>query len=89
MKQNLFNFKFGKEKRNFFYYVKAGLLIKVPLELISYLPWFSKKQVFNVLDELQLKLNIESINDYIIKDEELLDYRVERVINQALEDHEN
>lgn len=89
MKQNLFNFKFGKEKRNFFYYVKAGLLIKVPLELVSYLPWVSKKQVFNILDELQLKLNIESINDYIIKDEELLHYRVERVINQAIEDYEN
>lgn len=88
MKNELFNFKFGKEKRDFFYYVKAGLLIKIPLEFISYLPWFSKKQVFNVLDEFQLKFNIESINDYIIKDKELLNYRVERVINQALKDYE-
>ncbi len=87
MKYNLFNFKFGKERRSFFYYVKAGLLIKIPLELISYIPWVNKKQVFNFLDEVQLKMNIESINDFIIKDEELLHYRVERIINEALKTH--
>lgn len=89
MKYNLFNFKFGKERRNFFYYVKAGLLIKIPMELISYIPGVNKKQVFNFLDEVQLKMNIESINDFIIKDDELLNYRVERVINEALKDYGN
>lgn len=87
MKYNLFNFKFGKEKRDFFYYVKAGLLLKIPVEVISFLPWFSKKQVFNFIDEIQLKFNIEAINDYIIKDDEFLNYRVERIINKALEDY--
>jgi hypothetical protein len=89
VKHNLFKFKFGKEKRDFFFYVKAGLLLKIPIEIVSFLPWFSKKQVFNFIDEVQLKFNIEAINDYIIKDDEFLKYRVERVINNALEEYED
>ena len=48
-----------------------------------------KRKLFNFVDELQLKLNIEVLNDYIIQDTELLSYRIDRVIGKALEDYEN
>ncbi len=85
----MIKFKFGKEKRSFSYYVKTGLLIKIPLELSSYIPGISKKQVFNIIDQIQLKFNIDAINDYVIKDEELLNYRIERIVTNALKDYED
>lgn len=89
MKFNIFNFKLGKQKRDFKYYLNGSLFIKLPVELISLIPGIEKKKVFNLLDVVQLKLNIDAINDYIIKDDEFLSYRIEREVNKALEDNGN
>ena len=80
----MLEFKSGKPKRTFKYYLSGAVIV----EVLSNLPFVNKKKVFNVIDELQLKFNIDLINDYIIKDEELLNYRIERVINKALKDHD-
>jgi hypothetical protein len=85
----MIKFEFGKEKRSFSYYVKTGLLIKIPLEIASHIPGISKKQVFNLIDQIQLKFNIDAINDYVIKDEELLNYRIERIVTNALKKYED
>ncbi len=81
-------FSYGKKRRTIFDFVKVGLLLKVSLDVISFIPGIEKKKVFNVVDKLQQKLGIDILNDYIIQDEELLGYRVEREVNQSIEDYE-
>ena len=80
----MLEFKSGKPKRPFKYYLSGAVLV----EVLSLIPFLDKKKVFNVIDEIQLKLNIDLMNDYIIKDEELLNYRIERVVNKALKEHD-
>jgi hypothetical protein len=86
--KNKTEFHYGKKRRSIFDYVKVGLLLKVPLDIVSSIPGVEKKKVFNAVDKLQQKLGIDILNDYIIQDEELLGYRVDREVNQAIEDYE-
>ena len=88
-KFNIFEFKFGKEKKPLKEWIKIGAIVHFSLDAISLIPCVEKRKLFNFVDELQLKLNIEVLNDYIIQDTELLSYRIDRVIGKALEDYEN
>ena len=89
-KFNIFEFKFGKEKKPLKEWIKIGAIVHFSLDTISLIPGVEKRKLFNLVDELQLKLNIiEVLNDYIIQDTELLGYRIDRVIDKALEDYEN
>ena len=88
-KFNIFEFKFGKEKKPLKEWIKIGAIVHFSLDAISLIPGVEKRKIFNFVDELQLKLNIEVLNDYIIQDTELLSYRIDRVIGKALEDYEN
>ena len=56
--------------------------------MISLVPGAKKEKIFNFVDVLQLKLGIDVLNDYIIKDDELLDYRIKRIVNELIEDYE-
>lgn len=87
-KFNIFKFKYGKEKRDIFYYAKVGVIFDVGLSLISLIPWVQKKDAFNLIDIIQQKIKIDFINDYVIKNEEYLGYRIDRVINEAIRDYE-
>lgn len=89
MKFNIFNFKIGKEKRPFSYYVKTSLFLNIPIDLISYLPGITRRNAFNFIDKLQQKFNIDSLNDYIIKDTQFLNYRIDRVVQEAIDKYEN
>lgn len=86
---NIFKFKYGRKKKNIKHYAKLALLINLPLDLISLIPGVQKKKVFNTFDKLVQKFNIDTLNDFIIKDEELVSYRIERVINEALKNIED
>jgi hypothetical protein len=88
-KYNIFEFKYGKEKKDIFHYVKLGLLLKGSIDVISLIPGVEKERVFNLVDRLQLSLKIDVLNDYIIKDEELLGYRLKRVVTEAIQEYEN
>jgi hypothetical protein len=88
-KFNIFEFKFGKEKKPLKEWIKIGAIVHFSLDVISLIPGVEKRKLFNFVDELQLKLNIEVLNDYIIQDTELLSYRIDRVIDRSLEDYEN
>jgi hypothetical protein len=85
---NNHKFSYGKKRYDIFHYAKLGLLLKGSIDLISMVPGVKKKKVFNLVDRLQQKLGIDVLNDYIIQDQELLGYRVERVVNQSVEDYE-
>jgi hypothetical protein len=87
-KFNIFQFKLGKEKKSLQEWIKIGSIIHLSLDIISSIPGVEKKKVFNIIDNIQQKLNIEVLNDYIIRDDELLGYRIEKVLNKSIKDYE-
>ena len=88
-KFNIFEFKFGKEKTPLKELIKIGAIIHFSLDVISSIPGVEKKKVFNIIDTIQQKLNIEVLNDYIIRDDELLGYRIEKVLNKSIKNYES
>lgn len=82
---NLFQFNIGRKVNTLREYIRIGAIFHVSLDVFSLIPGVKKKSLFNIVDQLQLKLNIEALNDYIIKDPELIGYRIERVITKAIE----
>jgi len=81
-------FHFGKKKRSFMDWVKLGVVLNLSIDTLSLLPWWNRKQVFNFIDEIQLKGNYDFLNEYIIEDRDFLSYRLERELNKALKDYE-
>jgi hypothetical protein len=88
-KFNIFEFKLGKEKKSLQEWIKIGAIIHLSLDVISSIPGVEKKKVFNTIDAIQQKLNIEVLNDYIIRDDELLGYRIEKVLDNSIKDYES
>jgi hypothetical protein len=87
-KFNIFEFKYGKEKKLLKEWIKIGGIIHFSLDVISLIPGVQKKKVFNLLDEVQLSVGIDVLNDYIIQDSELLSYRIERVLDKSIKEYE-
>ena len=87
-KFNIFEFKYGKEKKSLKEWIKIGAILHLSLDTISLIPGVEKKKVFNVVDQVQQKLGIDVLNDYIIQDSELITYRIERVLDKAVEEYE-
>ena len=88
-KYNIFEFKYGKEKKDIFHYVKLGLFLKGSIDVISLIPGVEKERNFNLVDNIKLSSKIDVLNDFIIKDEELLCYRLKRVITEAIKEYED
>ena len=88
-KFNIFQFQFGKKQRNIFHYVRLGFLFKGTIDVVSLLPFVERKSVFNFIDELQLRIGSDVLNDYVIQDEELLLFRIDRILTKAIEEYEN
>jgi hypothetical protein len=86
-KFNIIHFKFGKEQRDIQHYAKLGVALRTSIALIAWVPGLNEEKVFNFIDQLQLALDIEFLNDYIVKDIELLKYRIKRVLDKALEEY--
>ncbi len=86
-KFNIFEFKFGKEKKPLREWIRIGAIIHLTLDTVSLIPGVQKKKVFNLLDEFQLSVGIDVLNDYIIQDTELVSYRIDRVLNKAIEEY--
>jgi hypothetical protein len=86
-KFNIFEFKFGKEKKPLKEWIKIGAILHLSLDTVSLIPGIKKRKVFNVVDVVQQKLGIDILNDYIIQDTELISYRIDRVLNKAIEEY--
>jgi hypothetical protein len=86
-KFNIIQFKFGKEQRDIKHYAKLGVILRTTIALIAWVPGLNEEKVFNFIDELQLALDVEFLNDYIVKDIDLLKYRIKRVLDKALEEY--
>jgi len=87
-KFNIFEFKYGKEKKSMKEWIKIGAIVHFSLDAISRIPGVQKKKVFNLLDEAQLSVGIDILNDYIIQDSELITYRIERVLDKSIKEYE-
>ena len=60
-KFNIFEFKFGKEKKTLKELIKIGAIIHGSLDLISLLPGVEKRKVFNLLHFDERELFFDSI----------------------------
>jgi ERCC4-type nuclease len=87
-KFNIFEFKYGKEKKPLKEWIKIGAILHLSLDVISLIPGVQKKKVFNLLDEVQSSMGIDILNDYIIQDAELISYRIERVLDKSIKEYE-
>jgi len=87
-KFNIFEFKYGKEKKSLKKWIKIGAIVHLSLDTISLIPGVQKKKVFNLLDEVQSSMGIDILNDYIIQDPELISYRIERVLDNSIKEYE-
>lgn len=85
---NKHKFSYGKKRYDIFHYVKLGLLLKGSIDIISMIPGVEKKKVFNAVDKIQQKLGIDALNDYIVRDDELIKYRIERTLDESVEEYE-
>ena len=81
-------FKLGRERMKFKDWVKMSIILNVSLDTLALIPGLTRKNVFNFIDYFSQKYNVDSwLNDFVIADEELLSYRVERVVDKALKEH--
>ena len=88
-KFNIFNFKFGRHKKDLKDIIKVGAILHGFLDLVSLIPGVQKKNVFNFIDIMQQKLGIiDIINDYVIQDPELLSYRIYRIVSKSISEYE-
>lgn len=85
---NKYNFSYGKRRPSIFDYVKIGVVLEMAIGAASLLPGVDRKKAFNVIDRAQQKLGVESLNDYIIKDDELVSYRIERTLDDSVREYE-
>jgi len=84
-KFNIVHFKFGKDRKPITHYMKVGVIFRFVLTAIAVLPGLNEEQIFNFIDEAQLHLDIDLLNDYILKDTELLTYRIRRRVQKAID----
>lgn len=85
---NSHRFSYGKKRLSIFDYAKIGVVLEISIRVASLLPGVDRKKAFNVIDKAQQKLGIESLNDYIIKDDELVRYRIERTLDDSVREYE-
>ena len=61
-----------------------GIVLNFGIDALSFIPGLSRKDVFNIIDSIQLRTNYDFLNEYIIKDNEFLSYRLERELNKSI-----
>lgn len=83
-----YEFQHGKKRRNIFDYAKIGVALEAVITVAALIPGVNRKKAFNTVDKVQQKLGIEALNDYIIKDDELVGYRIERTLDEAVQDYD-
>ncbi len=82
-----------KTKRTIFDWAKISLIIEAIIEFISRVLKIPKDKLWPLVDEIQRELYKrgwidDTLNEYIIKTPELLDQRVERDVDRAIENYE-
>ena len=82
------SFRFGRQRMKLKDWVKMSIIMNVSLDTLAMIPGLNREKVFNFIDHFGQKYKMDSwLNDYVIADEELLGYRVKRVVDKALKEH--
>jgi hypothetical protein len=87
-----FNFSFGKKKKGIIEWVKLSIIFEGIIEFLSNKFGIDKKKLWDVVDEIQRELLKrgwidDTVNDYVINTPELLNQRVERDVDKAIEEY--
>jgi hypothetical protein len=87
-----FDFSFGKKKKGIIEWAKISVILEGIIEIFSSILKIDKKKLWDLVDEIQrelLKRGLidDTVNDYVINTPELLDQRVERDVDKAIEDY--
>jgi len=80
-------FHFGKKHYEILEWAKLGVALDLTIAALSYLPGLNRKKAFNMVDAFQLRGDYDFLNNYIIKDQEFLSYRLERELDKAIREH--
>ena len=87
-----FNFSFGKKRRGVIEWAKISILLEGIIEFLSNKFGIDRKKLWDIVDEIQRELLKrgwidDTVNDYVINTPELLDQRVERDVDKAIEEY--
>lgn len=81
----MFNFNFGNKKPDIKQYAIIGIVLSSIIATLSQCTGISTNHLWDLLDEIQRKYFPQSIiNEFIIKDPEKLNRRVERDVDKAI-----
>ena len=80
-----FNFNFGNKKPSIVQYAVVGSILSIIISLLSGFLKIDEKHIWELVDEIQRTLHIQIVNDLIINDPELLNRRVHRDVDRAID----
>lgn len=88
-----FNFLFGKRKRSILDWAKIAIILETLIEFLSKWLKIDKKKLWNLVDEIQrelLKRGLidDAVNDYVTNTPDILEQRIERDVDNAIEEYE-
>jgi hypothetical protein len=82
------NFNFGKKSKSIFQYAIIGIVFTSIITGVSKCTNIPEERLYDVVDEVQRKLPGKLLNDWIITDPILLDRRIKRDVDKAIEKYE-
>lgn len=88
-----FNFHFGPSEKSILDWAKISIILETLIEFLSKLLKIDKKKLWNLVDEIQrelLKRGLidDTINDYVINTPDILEQRIERDVDKAIQEYE-
>ena len=84
-----FNFNFGNKKPDIKQYAIIGIILTSVIVTLTQCTGIKETTIWDVFDEVQRKFFPQTmLNDFIIKDPEKLDRRINRDVDQAIADYE-
>ena len=82
-------FKFGKQKPDIKQYAIIGIVLSSIIGLLSQCTGIKHDSIWDLLDEVQRRYFPQTIlNDFVIKDPEKLDRRINRDVDAAIAEYE-
>lgn len=89
-----FDFSFGKKQKNIFQWTGISLSLFLCVLFLHQCTGIPEKHIWNLIDEIQRELRRngvqvpDELNDYIIKTPELLQERIRRDVDSAINSYE-
>ncbi len=81
------DFQFGKKKKNIIQWATFGVILTSLVAFLSQCTGIKEGHIWDLIDEIQrefIKNRDNDLNEYIIKDPELLDRRIKRDVDSAI-----